>query len=66
LNPVLEFWKQCTGARNRVGIGLSLWPARLHSLVELIPWNRFLGSFQVLKIGLWTVATAALVNQHTL
>jgi hypothetical protein len=25
------------GARNRVGIGLSYWPARLHRLAELIP-----------------------------
>ena len=27
------------GARNRVGIGLSYRPARLHRLAELIPWN---------------------------
>jgi hypothetical protein len=32
------------GARNRVGIGLSYRPARLHRLAEFIPWNRFLGS----------------------
>jgi hypothetical protein len=39
------------GARNRVGIGLSYRPARLHRLAELIPWNRFLGSINVrLKI----------------
>jgi hypothetical protein len=31
------------GAKNRVGIGLSYCPARLHILAELIPWNRFLG-----------------------
>jgi hypothetical protein len=30
------------GARNRVGIGLSYRPARLHRLAEFIPWNRFL------------------------
>ncbi len=29
-------------AWNRVGIGLSHRPARLHRLAELIPWNRFL------------------------
>jgi hypothetical protein len=29
-------------ARNREGIGLSYWPARLHRLTESIPWNRIL------------------------
>jgi hypothetical protein len=38
------------GARNRIGIGLSYRPARLHRLAELIPWNRFLGSLKVKKI----------------
>ncbi len=38
------------GARNRVGIGLSYRPARLHRLVEFILWDRFLGSINVLKI----------------
>jgi hypothetical protein len=28
-------------------MGLSYRPARLHRLAELIPWNRFLGSFKV-------------------
>jgi hypothetical protein len=42
------------GARNRVGIGLSYWPARLHRLAEFIPWNRFLGSINVYKYGLRT------------
>jgi hypothetical protein len=28
-------------ARNRVGKGLSYWPAKLHRLAESIPWNRF-------------------------
>ncbi len=40
------------GARNRVGIGLSYQPARLHRLVESIPRNRFLGSLKVYKFGL--------------
>ena len=40
-------FKQSMGARNRVGIALSYWPARLHRLAELIPWNRFLGSIDV-------------------
>ncbi len=40
-------FKQFIGARNRVGIGLSFWPGRLHSLAELVPWNRFLGSLKV-------------------
>jgi hypothetical protein len=41
-------------ARNRVGIGLSYRPARLHRLAEFIPWNRFLGSINVQKYGLFT------------
>ncbi len=37
-------FKQSMGARNRVGIGLSYRPSRLHnSLAELVPCNRFLG-----------------------
>ncbi len=35
------------GDRNRVGIGLSYRLARLHSLAELVPWNRFMGSLKV-------------------
>jgi hypothetical protein len=50
----LEFLKSLWGARNRRGIGLSYRPARLHRLAEFIPWNRFLGSINVLKYGLWT------------
>jgi hypothetical protein len=33
----LPFFEQSKGARNRVGIGLSYRPARLHRLAELIP-----------------------------
>jgi hypothetical protein len=44
--PELEFLKSL-GARNRGGIGLSYRPARLHRLVDFIPWNRFLGSINV-------------------
>jgi hypothetical protein len=40
------------GARHRIGIGLSYRPARLHRLAKFIPWNRFLGSINVLKYGL--------------
>ncbi len=40
-------FKQSMGARDRVGIGLSYRPARLHRLAEFIPWNRFLGSINV-------------------
>ncbi len=40
-------FKQSMGARNRVGIVLSYWPARLHRLAKLVPWNRFLGSLKV-------------------
>jgi hypothetical protein len=28
-------------------------PARLHRLAKLISWNRFLGSLDVYKFGLW-------------
>ncbi len=34
-------------SRNRVGIGMSYWPAWLQKLAESIPWNRFLGSLKV-------------------
>ncbi len=44
---VLEFLNNLWGARNRAGIGLSYRPARLHSLAELVPLNRFLGSLKV-------------------
>jgi hypothetical protein len=47
-------FKHSLGARNRVGIGLSYRPTRLHRLLEMIPWNRFLGSLKVLKFGLRT------------
>jgi hypothetical protein len=40
-------FKQSMGVRNRIGIGLSYRPARLHSLADLFPWNRFLGSLEV-------------------
>ncbi len=40
-------FKQSMGARNRVGIGLSYRPTRLHSLAELVSWNRFLASLKV-------------------
>jgi hypothetical protein len=39
--------EQSMGARNRVGIGLSYRPARLHRLAGSIPSNRFLGSIKV-------------------
>ncbi len=39
--------KQYMGARNRVGLGLLCRPARLHSLAELVPWNRILGLLKV-------------------
>ncbi len=47
-------FRQSMGARNWVGIGLSYRPDRLHSLAELVPWNRFLGSLKVKKFGLCT------------
>ncbi len=43
-NAELEFLNNQWGlGRNRVGIGLSYWPARLQTLAKLIPLNRFLG-----------------------
>jgi hypothetical protein len=45
-------FKQSIVVRDRVGIGLSYRPARLHRLAKLIPWNRFLGSLKVKKFGL--------------
>jgi hypothetical protein len=45
--PCAGIFKQSMGARNRVGIGLSYRPTRLHSLVELVPWTRLLGSLKV-------------------
>jgi hypothetical protein len=47
-------FKQSMGARNWVGIWLSYQPDRLHSLAELVTWNRFLGSLKVKKFGLCT------------
>ena len=44
-------FKQSIGARNQVGIGLSYQPARLHSLVELVHWIRFLGSLKFENSG---------------
>jgi hypothetical protein len=32
---------------------LTHWPARLHRLAESIPWDRFLGSLNVFKFGIW-------------
>ncbi len=49
---IAGIFKQSMGALNRVGIGLSYRPARLHSLAELVPWIRFLGSLKVQKLGL--------------
>jgi hypothetical protein len=36
---IFFIFKHSMGARNRVGIGLSYRPARLHRLAELMPWN---------------------------
>ncbi len=38
------------GARNRVRIGLSYLPARLHRLEELMSWDRFLVTLKGLQI----------------
>ncbi len=52
----LEFLNSLWGLGTmQVGIGLSYRPARLHRLAEFIPQNRFLGSINVKKYGLWTI-----------
>jgi hypothetical protein len=45
-------FKQSMGTWNRVGIELSYRPARLHRLVELIPWNSIPRHHKSLKIRL--------------
>jgi hypothetical protein len=40
------------GARNLVELGLSYRPARLHGLVESIPWSRFPSSIKVYEFVL--------------
>ncbi len=47
-----RIFKQSMGARNRVGIGLSHRPAKLHRLSEFIPWNWFLRSLNIYKYRL--------------
>jgi len=42
-----RIFKQSMGARNRVRIGLSYRPARLHRLAELMPWNRSLSALKL-------------------
>jgi hypothetical protein len=49
------------GARNRVGIGLSYRPARLHRLAESILWTRFMGSLKVLKYCLCTLSITIVI-----
>jgi hypothetical protein len=52
--PELEFSNIQYKGYNRVGIGVSYLPARLHRLAELIYWNQFLGSLKVVsseKVG---------------
>jgi hypothetical protein len=46
-------FKTSMRARNRVGIGLLYRPARLYSLAELVPWNRFV-DLHVENLGLCT------------
>ncbi len=47
LVPCAGIFKQSMGARNRVGIELSFRAARLRSLAELVPKNRFWGFLKV-------------------
>ncbi len=57
-------FKHSMGARNRVGIGLSSRPARLHRLAEYIPWNRFLGPINVQKFKL-CLSPCTLYRRHS-
>jgi hypothetical protein len=45
-------FKQYMRDRNRVGRWLSYRPETLHRLTELIPWDWFMGSLKVSKLGL--------------
>jgi hypothetical protein len=51
--PCAGIFKNAMGASNRVGKGLSYWPARLHRLAESITWNSFRGSLKVHKIEIF-------------
>jgi hypothetical protein len=53
--PCAGILEQSMGARNRVGIGLSYRPARLHRLAEMIPWiPRLLKSLKIPPVyGIW-------------
>jgi hypothetical protein len=58
-------FKQHMGARNRVGKGILYRPAGLHSLAELINWNRFLGFINVFKIrSLYNVQSRNLKSRY--
>ncbi len=46
-------FNQSMGARNRVGMGLSYQPARLHSEAELVPWNRSILASSFVTVGWW-------------
>jgi hypothetical protein len=50
--------EQSMEARNRVGTEFSYRPARLHTLTESIPWNRFLEPLKVKKYRLSRMSTA--------
>jgi hypothetical protein len=45
---------------------LSYWPARLHRLTKSIPRNRFLGSINVYKYGLWAAVQNITYTIHIL
>jgi hypothetical protein len=50
--PRAGIFKKSMGARHRGGIGFSYRPARLHRLVEFIPWHQFRGPIHISKYGL--------------
>jgi hypothetical protein len=59
------YFKQSMGTRNRVGIGLSYRPDRLHRLVELVSWNQFPGLHKSLKIRFLLFYDEADSNQYS-
>ena len=43
---------------------MTYWPARLHRLAELIPWNRFLGFLNVYEFGLHALSLTSFENHE--
>jgi hypothetical protein len=57
-------FRQSMGARNRLGIGMLYRPARLHSLAELVLWNRFRAPKKSLKIRAQYTCSVIIAGQR--